>query len=66
MLNWAFHFRRLTYQFVKQYLFTVWDRRIGVFGHHPPRLVRGQSILQRPFGRGAQKRRLAGVDRAWW
>jgi len=35
-------------------------------GHHPPRLVRGQSILQRPFGSGVQKRRLAGVDRAWW
>lgn len=35
-------------------------------GHHPPRFVRGQSILQRPFGSGAQKRRLAGVDRAWW
>jgi hypothetical protein len=34
--------------------------------HHPPRLVRGQSILQRPFGSGAQKRRLACVDRAWW
>jgi hypothetical protein len=34
--------------------------------HHPPRFVRGQSILQRPFGSGAQKRCLAGVDRAWW
>jgi hypothetical protein len=34
--------------------------------HHPPRFVRGQSILQRPFGSVAQKRRLAGVDCAWW
>ena len=33
---------------------------------YTPRLVRGQSMRQRPAGSGVQKSRLAGVTRAWW